>query len=404
MTSFTYKAIDINGKTRKGHITSESESEAVYRLRKKELTPVLMKETVSKQERSPIRFGRKRSVKFEMLEFFSRQLSTLLKAGIPVVEAFDSMRQDAELKILANALEQMVKDIENGSTISEVMNKQKAVFPDMYVQMIRAGEAGGVVPETLEELAKMLGSQQETRQTVKNAIRYPMIVCGALIVSFFVLVGFVLPKLSKLFNKFNTNLPLPTRIMLQLNVMLKEHWHLMLIGAVVCIAGAYFVSRLPKIKYLWDRYKIRIPIAGPIVHRIYMERFCQMTNVLLRAGVPVLNVLDKVGSTMNNAFMGDEIKQLSKAVQVGEKMSLFMKQSPAFTNLVAQMAGLGEKSGQLPELFELCAKHYQKEVKYRLKNLLTALEPTLTVVIGIAVLFFMLAVFMPIWDMVKFVS
>jgi len=402
MSEFIYRAVDPAGKSLKGSVQAISEAEAILKIERTGTSPIWVKEKAEGESW----WGSitRHRVDRQTLEFFSRQMGTLLQAGIPVVQAFEAMSHDSELGGMGNSVRRMMSHIQGGATISEAMNREKETFPKTYVQMVRAAEVGGVVPETLEQLAEMLEQQRETTLEVKSATRYPMVVLGALIVSFFVLVAFVLPKLSDLFTRFGTDLPLPTRVMLGIHVFLKSKWHFMLAGLAGMGIGIFLAMKNPRLKIAWDRYKIQLPVFGPIFSKVYMERFCQMSKVLLRAGVPVLNMLKSVATTIGNTFINGEIEQLRTSVHAGEPMSSSMRRSPAFTHLVVQMVAMGEKSGRLPELMDLCARHYRREIRYKLKALLSMIEPALTVLIGMVVFFFMLSVFMPIWDTVKFLK
>lgn len=400
MAEFAYIGVDASGRNLKGSIRAINESEAVIKLETTGVHPLSLKKKAG--EKVPIEFSRKKKINAENLGFFSRQFGTLLRAGIPVVEALDALSNDTDLRGFSAVLQQMSRDIQGGSTIAEAMKKQPGVFSDMYVRMVRAGEVGGVVPETLEQLAQMLDDQKETAQAVKSAVQYPVIVLVTLIIGFFIVVGFVLPKLANLFSKFSAELPLPTRIMIQVHTLFRAYWYYIVIGMILAITGFIFAIKTTAIRYRWDRYKLKMPVFGSIFIKIYMERFCQLTRVLINAGVPILNVLESVGSAMGNSFLNEEIEKMRSSVHTGKPMSSFMRNSPAFSSLVTQMTDMGERSGRLPELLEICTRHYQKEIKYRLKSLVTIIEPVMTVTIGLAILFLMLSVFLPIWNTVKF--
>jgi len=404
MSEFMYKAIDSNGKNIKGTISAPSEAEALSELEQTGRIPISIREKiVDGNSLRNHRGGRGRQDR-RGLEFFSRQFGTLLKAGIPVIEALITLSHDNELKGFSHVLPEMIKDVQGGSTIADALKKHKRTFPDVYVQTVRAGETGGVLPETLEQLSDILESQQETVQAIKSATRYPMIVVAALVGAFFILVGFVLPKLATLFSRFDTELPLPTLIMMKLHLFLKHYWYLIPIVIAALSAGLYFALRVPRIRLFWEKHKTDLPIFGSLFTKVYMERFCQMMKVLIQAGIPILTVLDNVCSTTGNLFINKEIERMKISVNAGNPMGAFMRNSAAFPHLVSQMVGLGEKSGQLPELLEMCSRHYRREIKYKLKDLTSSIEPVLTIAIGAVIFFFMLAVFMPIWNTVQFLK
>jgi MSHA biogenesis protein MshG len=404
MAEYLYRAISSHGESSQGTVVAGSEADAVTLLAGKGLTAVDVRAKPSDQrQKSTAIRGRTRPGKKD-LEFFSRELATLLRAGLPMLEALDALRSDLDVKCLAGVLKDMMGDVQGGASLAEAMHRHKEVFPDAYVEMVRAGEAGGVVPETLDQMSQMMESRRETTQEIKSALRYPMIVIGALAISFLVLVTFVLPKLSMLFTRFGTSLPLPTRLMIQFYGFLKDYWLLLAIVGGVVMSGVYFVLRMDRVRYRWDRIKMRLPVLGPIYMKVSMERFCETSRTMIQAGVPILRVLECARGTTENAFLREEIGRLKTSVHAGNQMSDYMRQSDAFPQFVTLITRLGEKTGQLPELMKLCAHHYRQDVRYRIKNLVTSIEPLLTLVIGATVFLLMLSVFMPIWNTVRFLK
>jgi type II secretory pathway component PulF len=338
-------------------------------------------------------------VTLEELIFFSQQLSTLYKAGLPLLTGLGSLAEQTENKKLKPVLEGVRRQIEGGSTLFEAMSKYPEVFPQVYINMIRAGETSGRLGESLDRFITLAEREIKTRQRVKDATRYPKIVILAVIIAFAALITFVIPRFAEIFAQFKTPLPLPTRVMIQINTIFHTYWYLVLpslLGIPLLIIN---YLRTEKGRYSWDQFKIRIPVFGPLLLKIALSRFSYTFVMLNRSGIPILQTLEITASTINNVHLAQSITEIMHKVREGRNLSEALKESGKFTPLVIQMVAVGEVSGTLDEMLMRITEYYDIEADNAIKKLSTYIEPALVLFLGVVVLFLALAVFLPWWNM-----
>jgi type II secretory pathway component PulF len=338
-------------------------------------------------------------VKLEELIFFSQQLSTLYKAGLPLLTGLGSLAEQTENKKLKPILEAVRRQIEGGSTLFEAMSKYPEVFPQVYTNMIRAGETSGRLGESLDRFISLAEREIKTRQRVKEATRYPKIVIFSVLIAFAILLTFVIPRFAEIFAQFKTPLPLPTRVMIQINTIFHTYWYLVLsaLFGIPLLIRNYL--RTEKGRYSWDRFKIRIPVFGPLLLKIALSRFAYTFAILNRSGIPILQTLEITASTINNVHLAQSITEIMHKVREGRSLSDALKESEKFTPLVIQMVAVGESSGTLDEMLMRITEYYDIEADNAIKKMSTYIEPTLILFLGVVVLLLALAVFLPWWNM-----
>jgi len=338
-------------------------------------------------------------VKLEELIFFSQQLSTLYKAGLPLLTGLGSLAEQTENKKLKPILEAVRRQIEGGSTLFEAMSKYPEVFPLVYTNMVRAGETSGRLGESLDRFISLAEREIKTRQRVKEATRYPKIVIFSVLIAFAILLTFVIPRFAEIFAQFKTPLPLPTRVMIQINTIFHTYWYLVLsaLFGIPLLIRNYL--RTEKGRYSWDRFKIRIPVFGPLLLKIALSRFAYTFAILNRSGIPILQTLEITASTINNVHLAQSITEIMHKVREGRSLSDALKESEKFTPLVIQMVAVGESSGSLDEMLMRITEYYDIEADNAIKKMSTYIEPSLILFLGVVVLLLALAVFLPWWDM-----
>jgi type II secretory pathway component PulF len=338
-------------------------------------------------------------VKFEDIIFFSQQLSTLYKAGVPLLTGLISLAEQSENKKLRTMLKAISQQVEKGSTLFDAMAKYPDVFTPVYINMIRAGETSGMLGQSLDRFVTLADREMRTRQRVKEATRYPKIVLISLTIAFGVLIAFVIPRFAEVFSRFNTPLPLPTRVMIGINHVFHTYWYIVLAAlfGIPFLIGHYI--RTPNGKYVWDRFKIRIPVFGPLFLKIALSRFAYIFVMLNRSGIPILQTLSITSSTIDNVILSQSIEEIGKKVRDGSSLTDAMSETGRFTPLVIQMLSVGESSGTLDEMLMRVTEYYDLEVEASIKKLSTYVEPTLTLFLGVVVLFLALAVFLPWWNL-----
>lgn len=401
MPNFKYTARDKQAKQWTGTIEADSKDEAVEQLKEKGYTPVFIEE-----DSAGFSFGlgfllRFRRVKPEDLIMFTRQLVTLQTAGLPLLASLQAIKEQTESKVLKTAITYIIFDVESGSSFSDALAKHPNIFNELYVNMVKAGEASGTLDNILERLAVLGEYQMQTRAKIRSATMYPLIVIVTLIIAFLVVVTFVLPRFADLFSRFNVALPVPTRILLAINSFVRDFWYLLL---VVVIGAAFSFSRYINTKhgrFVWDAFKLKIPIFGPLILKITMSRFARTAGALIESGLPMLQVLEMSSKTAGNAILSKALEDVRRSVNEGKSMNEPMKANKLFPPIVTQMVAVGENTGKLDQLLMHISNYYDSQVDYALKNLTSAIEPILIFCLGSMVLVMALAIFLPMWNMMQ---
>jgi len=397
--NFKYKVRDKNGQAIAGIIDAPTPQVAGDRLYQQGYLPIMIEEE-GKDVSSALSniYKRFMKVKAEELIFFSQQLSTLYKAGLPLLTGLESLAEQADNKKLKPALKDISRQIEGGSTLFEALLRHPDIFSPIYINMIRAGETSGRLGESLDRFIILADRELKTRQKVKEATRYPKIVILSLVIAFAVLIAFVIPRFAEMFARFNTPLPLPTRIMIGINSFFHTYWHVILSALVgIPILFKHYI-KTKQGKYFWDSVKTRIPIFGILLLKIALSRFSYLFVMLNRSGVPILQTLEITSATIDNVILSKSITRISQMVKEGRSLTDAMKESGKFTPLVIQMVSIGESTGTLDEMLMRTTDYYDFEVDNSIKKLSTYIEPALTVFLGLVVLFLALAVFLPWWN------
>lgn len=400
MGNFKYHVRDKWGRPFSGIIEAPSREAAGERLWQLGYFPISLKE--EKKEGTPglghiwERFQR---VKLADLIFFTQQLSTLYKAGLPLLSGLESILEQTENKKLKTILEKVKRQVEGGSTLSEAMARYPQAFPLVYVNMVRAGETSGMLGEALDRFISLAERELNTKQKIKEATRYPKIIILALAVAFVVLMTFVIPRFAQIFVQFKTPLPWPTRLLINSHEFFQNNWFLILAAGVGLLLGLNQYLQTTNGRALWDRLKIRLPLLGFIFLKVALSRFAFIFVMLNRSGVPILQTLEIAAATIDNSEIAQAIEEIRRKIKSGKNLALAMKETKKFTPLIVQMVAIGESSGTLDGMLMRISEYYDREIDNAIKKMSTLIEPVLTLVLGVVVLFLALAVFLPWWNM-----
>jgi MSHA biogenesis protein MshG len=332
---------------------------------------------------------------------FTRQLYTLLKAGVPIMRALAGLQESSANPAMQAVLGQIRESLDSGRELSMSLARHPKVFTPFYLSMVRVGEMTGRLEEVFLRLFDHMEFERFMREQVQSALRYPSFVVLAMAIALFVVNIWVIPAFAKVFAGFGAELPLMTRVLIGFSNFMVAWWHA-IIGAVVA-AGFAFKSwtNTRRGRYLWDRFKLRIPIAGKIVRKATLARFARSFALASRSGVPVIQALTTVAQTVDNDFISEKVERMRDSVERGESVLRAAIATGAFTPVVLQMIAVGEESGALDEMMEEISSMYQSEVEYELKTLSQQIEPILIVMLGIMVLILALGIFLPLWDLGK---
>jgi MSHA biogenesis protein MshG len=332
---------------------------------------------------------------------FTRQLYTLLKAGVPIMRALAGLQDSSVNPAMQSMLGQVRESLDSGRELSMSLARHPKVFTPFYLAMVRVGEMTGRLEEVFLRLFDHLEFERFMREQVKSALRYPSFVVMAMAVAMFVVNLWVIPAFARVFEGFGSQLPLMTRLLIGVSNFVVAWWPALIGG--IAAAGFAFKSWLGTRngRYLWDKFKLRLPIAGKIIKKATLARFARSFALATRSGVPVIQALTTVAQTVDNDFIAEKVDAMRNSVERGESVLRAAIASGAFTPVVLQMIAVGEESGSLDEMMEEISGMYQSEVEYELKTLAQQIEPLLIVLLGAMVLVLALGIFLPLWDLGK---
>ncbi|MCK4966360.1 type II secretion system F family protein [bacterium] len=403
MPLFEYKAIDENGKRITGTMEASYSQAVTEFLSKQNYMPLKISE--KKQNNIDLKFFNFiKKVKKEDIIMFTKQLVTLLKAGVPIISCLEAIAAQTESPLLKETIEGIKNDLEAGNNFSSALSKYPDSFDDLYVNSVKAGEAGGVLDQVLLRIGGLMDYEEKIKAKIKGAIRYPIFVVIAILLGFSLMMILVVPKFVGIFSKANLQLPLPTRILLGMSNILQHYWYLIFgIGIAVGI-GIVFYVRTPKGRLLWDKIRLKLPIFGDLFLKTAMSRFAHMFETLNKSGLPILQTMDIVSKTIGNVHIGNELEKVGQSIEKGKGISRPLQESKLFPPLVVRMIAVGEQSGSLDEMLQNVSEHYDSEVNYLVDNLVGLIEPILTITVGAMILLLALGILLPMWDMMQATS
>ena len=335
------------------------------------------------------------------VQLFSRQIYTLLKSGVPIMRGLAGLQESATNKSFARVIQDLRESLDAGRELSTAMRRHTECFTPFYLSMVRVGEMTGRLEEVFLRLFDHLEFDRDMRDRVKTAMRYPTFVIIAMIAAMVVVNVFVIPQFEKVFQSFHAELPLMTRILIATSRFTVEYWPVMLGAALAAFFGVRAWTRTVSGRLAWDRWKLRFPIAGKIIHKATMARFARSFALSIRSGVPIVQALSVVAQTADNAYLTMRLDQMRDGVERGESILRTATNAQVFTPIVLQMIAVGEESGSLDDLMDEIAQMYEREVDYELKTLSSQIEPILITFLGAMVLVLALGIFLPIWDLGK---
>lgn len=402
MPQFTYVARDRNGNAVQGISISTDLDSVREQLRERDLYLISASEQTMRDGTEPVSFRRRtRRVKLDDLVVMSRQLATLVRAGLPIVESLHIVSQQSENRILQEVVLQMRRDILGGSSFTEAMARHNHIFSELYVALIRAGEAGGVLDETLETAADQYDKESDLRAKIKTAFTYPIIVVATAVFVVGFLVTVIIPQFDKVYKAFNAELPFITQLLINISHAVTIWWADVIIIVSVVVAAMLFrrYVRTPAGRMRWDAFKLKVWILGKLNRKIAIARFTNALSAMVRAGVPLLQALTISARVANNAVFSAAIARVAEFVQQGARLWAPMEQTGQFPPIVTRMIAAGEESGNLEEMLRELTAFYNREIDYTVQKLTRLMEPLLTIIIGGIVLFVLLALYMPIFNL-----
>jgi MSHA biogenesis protein MshG len=404
MAVFAYKGRNPRGELVQGRLDAADTSAVADHLVNTGITPIDIQAVLARTEaanRVPRALGGLLEPRITLVDLmlFSRQMYTLMKAGVPMLRALGGLQE-----AIANArLKEIVGDLraslDAGRELSAAMRRHPNVFTPFYVSLVRIGETTGQLETVFLRLYEHLEFEKEVRERITSALRYPIFVVVAMVLALGVINVVVIPAFAKLFASFKAELPLMTRVVIGISNFTVTYWPLLLAAAIAAVVGFVLWKGTPGGRYRWDRMKLHIPIAGKILLKATLARFARSFALSLRSGIPVVQGLSTVAGVVENDFIAQRIEQMRDGVERGESVLRTAAVAGVFTPIVLQMIAVGDETGELDDLMHEVAELYERDVDYEVKSLAAQIEPIMIVFLGILVLVLALAVFLPMWDL-----
>jgi general secretion pathway protein F len=407
MPVYEYKALNSSGKNIKGIVDAESEAHARSKLRSSGKYPVSIKQSKARSQvlgKKSGGVGLFERIKAEEIHVMTRQLATLIGAGIPLVQSLSSLVDQTTNPALKRVLAQVREKVNEGETLTRALRDHPKLFSNIYVNMIRAGEASGSLDVVLERLADFGEKQQALQGRLQAALIYPvfMAVIGSAIL--FVLVTYVVPNITQVFSEMGRVLPWPTRFLIELSDFLKNYWWIVVGLLVLVILGLRYFVNTPFGRSLWDLLKLRAPVVGNVVRKVLLARFASTLSSLLNSSVGLMTSMQIVKTLVDNVQIAEVIDEAMEHIEKGKSMTVSLSQSPWFPPMFVQMISVGEQSGNLEGMLDKVASSYEREVETAILGMTSLIEPIMIVFMGAAVGFVVLSILLPIFEMNQMVG
>jgi type IV pilus assembly protein PilC len=404
-TTFEYRARDKTGKVSEGQIEGSSKEAVVKALREKGAVPLAVEEVKNSSLQMEINIpGLSDRVKSKDVSVFSRQFATMINAGLSLLRSLSVLEEQTQSKPLAKIIGEVRRDVERGVGLSTALEKHPKAFSNLYTSMVRAGEAGGVLDDTLVRLANALENQVALRSKIKSAMAYPVVVLSMVAMVVLAMLVFVVPIFQDLYAGAGGELPLPTKILIGGSDLLKNFWFIVfpLLGLAVWGFRRWINTKAGR--RVWDAAKLKMPVFGGVVHKTAISRFSSTLGVLLRTGVPILQAMEIVEDVSGNAIVAEAVADVAKSVKDGDSLAVPLASHKVFPSMVVQMIAVGEETGAVDAMLEKVASFYDQEVNDTVDALTSLLEPLLIAFMGMTVGGILVALYLPMFNLVNVVG
>lgn len=399
MGQFSYSARDKAGVISKGTLFAPDRAAATAGLAEKGLTPILIKEEAAKKSGGGGSFMDKlgaNKVSLQDKVIFSRQFATMINAGVPIVQSLRILEEQSESKKLKVVTADVAKQVEGGATLASALAAHPDTFNQIYINMVKAGEVGGILDQVLDRLATQQEKDAEVVSKVRSAMIYPAVITTATVSAFFFLMTVIVPKLSSIFENAGAELPIYTKIMLLISHFLVSYWYIVIGGAVAGVIGFIRFQKTVNGKRIIDKLMLKAPIFGPILVKVNVARFARTFGSLMASGISVLDAIQSTKTALGSTVYQDELAIVAQKVKNGRPMSEQIRASKNFPAIVGQMLSVGEETGQMDTILLKLAEFYEKEVDTVVSGITSIIEPILIIVLGGMVGFIVISVFGPI--------
>lgn len=401
--TFVYKVRDKQGQIVEGELDADNTTVVAAKLREMGYIPISIDQKDTGGLKKEISIGGNK-VKVKELAIFSRQFATMINSGLSLLRSLNILAEQTESKALSEVIKEVRNDVETGSSLSGALEKHPKVFSDLYVAMVKAGEIGGNLDHVLIRVAETLEAQVELRGKVKSAMTYPVVVFTMVLLIVSAMLIFIVPMFKKLYDELGGKLPAPTQMLIGISSVVKNFWWLIAILSVGAVFGLRAWKKTDRGEMVWDTFLIKVPIFGPLFHKVALSRFTRTLAELIRSGVPILEALDIVSQTVGNRVISAAILDVQTSVREGESIARPLLEHSVFPPMVVQMMAVGEETGAIDTMLLKISEFYDQEVKAAVDALTSLIEPLLIAVMGIAVGGMVIALYMPMFNIVNLVQ
>ncbi len=401
-TTYNYRVRDGQGKLVSGTLAGDSEALVLTRLREMGYVPIKVEQKREGMGREiTLRPGH---VKRKDLAIFTRQFATMVNSGLPILRAMTILANQTESKALSKAVADVRVDVEQGSSLSAALAKHPKAFNNLYVAMVRSGETGGVLDAVLLRLADQIEREVELRQTIRSAMTYPVVVVIFVTLILMAMLLFIVPQFQNIYTQLGGTLPIPTRILLAVSNGVRHLWWLVILATIGAVFAFKRYKKTAKGRARIDALKLKVPIFGPLFHKVALSRFSSTLSVLLRSGVPILQSLDIVSETVNNDVLSKAVGDVQTSVKEGESIARPLGSHAVFPPMVVQMLAVGEETGAVDTMLEKVAQFYDSEVKASVDALTSIIEPVLIAIVGACVGMAVIALYLPMFNLINLIK
>jgi len=404
MPLFQYKGRNQRGEAVRGHLEAVSPDAVALQLMNSGVIPIdigvaQVREDVFAALKA--RLAASTRITLTDLSLFSRQMYTLLKAGVPIMQALRGLRDSTQNPALAKVIIGIGESLDTGLDLTSALRRHPQVFSPLYVNMVQVGETTGSLQEVFLQLVVYLEREKDTRDRIKSATRYPSFVVAAIFIAIFIINLFVIPTFAKVYAGFKIELPMATKILIATSNFTVAYWPVILTTIIIVVFVLRYYVRTPEGRYRWHKMKLEIPVVGKVIYKATLGRFSRALAVMMKSGVPLVQGMTVISRAVDNDYISERIVQMRDGVERGETIARTAAATGMFPSLVIQMISVGEDTGSVDELMFNVADYYEREVDYDIANLSTALQPILIVFLSIMVFILALGVFLPMWDLVQ---
>jgi len=403
-TTYAYKVRDREGKMLGGTLEAESEDAVVTRLRQMGLAPISIEAEKGAGMKTELRLPGTGRVKLKDLAVFSRQFATMINSGLSLLRALTILGEQTSNRRLAEVVTLVRAQIEQGTSLSAALAKHPKIFNRLYVSMVRAGEIGGFLDQVLVNVADTFEKEVTLRGKIRSAMTYPVVVFAMVLMIVSAMLIFIVPTFAALYDSLGGTLPLPTRLLMGASDGLRRFFPLVVLAVVGAVFAFRRLKATPTGRYQLDRFKLKVKVFGPLFHKSALSRFSRTLATLIHSGVPILQALEIVAETVNNMVISRAVRDVQDSVREGESLALPLSKHPTFPAMVVQMMAVGEETGALDTMLSKVADFYDQEVEAAVASLTSMIEPILIAVMGAAVGGMVIALYLPLFNIINLVK